>query len=499
MKEKRFKFILSIFALCAVYLVFVQMGICFIKGEEYTKAAVMQRKTSFVIKTYRGRFLDKNMIPLVESSIASCKIDKNGEINTKNGVSIGSMTMRYGPDSLARHLIGYVDKDNIGVSGLEKAFEKDLKSKSIREINAVKSADGRVIESMGMSLKEDNDISNNVLLTIDSNIQKIAEDVMESNLVHGACVILDTKTSDVLAMASTPSYDQNDVASCLNSENGELINRCVASYNAGSIFKIITLSAALERLTTRSSYECNGFLNLGTHTFNCHKSEGHGVTNYTEAFSKSCNCAFYTMGLDLGSDAILNAAKSFGLGKKAVSGGFLDESAGNISNSKEQSYLDAVNISIGQGEILLTPIQAANIACIVANNGLKRKINVAKAVVDKSGSVIKNLYEKGEERVLSESTAEIMKTAMCSAVSDGTGKAAESEIARIAGKTGTAETGWLKNGRNLVHGWFCGYFPYDSPRYAMAVLADDGGTGSLSAAPVFKEIAEKIIKIYPVG
>jgi len=95
--------------------------------------------------------------------------------------------------------------------------------------------------------------------------------------------------------------------------------------------------------------------------------------------------------------------------------------------------------------------------------------------------------------------AEMLKNAMQKAVSEGTGKSLASNPARIAGKTGTAETGWVKDGRSLVHGWFCGFFPYDSPRYAMAVLAEDGGSGAVSAAPIFGQIAEEIIKIYPIG
>lgn len=498
MKEKRLTFILIVFALCALYLIFVQASICFVKGEEYTRSAAVQRKTALVVKNYRGRFLDRNLIPLVENKTESYMIDESGKLNTLRGMPIPPMTVRYGEDSLARHLIGYVDMDGRGVCGLEKDFDYALTSGESREVNTVKSADGKVIESMGLSLRDGDNSSLDVILTLDSHIQRIAEDSMRAHSLLGAVVVLDTQTFDVLAMASMPDYDRNNVSSCLDSDGGELINRCISPYNAGSIFKIVTLSGALERGRIRSLYDCPGFIELGGHTFNCHMASGHGRIDINEAFAKSCNCAFYTMGLDMGSDAIADAARSFGLGDVLMRGTLSGESGGNIP-SESFGVLDAVNLAIGQGKILLTPLQAANIACIIANGGIARNINAVRAVADRNGNETQTIYTRDEHRVLSQETAETVGTAMRLAVDEGTGKGIKSDSVEIAGKTGTAETGWIKNGKSLVHGWFCGYFPAGNPRYAMAVLAEDGGSGAVSAAPVFKEIAEEIMKIYPLG
>lgn len=493
MKNARLNFILGVFALCAVYLVGAQAVICFVKGGEYTQSAVAQRTGSVVVKSYRGKFLDRNAVPLVESDIGTVPMGADAE-------SFAYLPVRYGVDSLARHLIGYVDGDGIGAAGLEKCFEDVLRCKSEGKVNVIKSADGKVVDDMGMRLSEGEYLSDSVLLTIDSHIQRIAEETMRAKGITGAVVIMDTSSFDVLAMASQPDYDQNFIQGYLSSDGGELVNRCLSPYNAGSIFKTVTLCAASEYGRLRDSYDCKGYIDVYEHTFNCHAREGHGTLNPMEAFSKSCNCAFYTMGLDMGDDAILNMAALFGLGNKVLFGcGELAESTGNIPDFNKTVFVDAVNLAIGQGEILLTPLQAANMVCIIANGGLAKSVNVAKEIRTSDGSVKTSLAGGGQWRVISARTAELVQKAMEAAVIDGTGISLKDSTADIAGKTGTAETGWVRDGKSLVHGWFCGYFPKENPRYAMAVLVEDGGSGAQSAAPVFKEIAEQIIKIYPLG
>ena len=156
------------------------------------------------------------------------------------------MPVRYACDSLARHLIGYVDSEGVGVSGLEACFDRELSAKSSLCANVVRSANGDVIEGAGMAMDAADDSSDDVVLTIDSHIQRIAESALNAAGSSGAVVVMDTRSFDVLAMASSPSYDQNNIQKYLNSDKGELINRCLFPYNAGSIFKIITMSAASE-------------------------------------------------------------------------------------------------------------------------------------------------------------------------------------------------------------------------------------------------------------
>ncbi len=492
MHKKRLGFILGVFGAFAVFLVAVQVRIFFVNGDEYTKNAISQRVGSVMVKSHRGKILDRNLVPLVENSVEKYFVGES-----ENFVSI---PVRYSSDSIARHLVGYIDGDGVGISGIEKCFDAILGSKTQSRINVIKSADGSLAEGLGMSLNDAQCISGSVSLTIDSHIQKIAEDVMIENGVTGAVVVMDAANFDVLAMASMPDFDQNNVEDYLSLNDGELINRCLWPYNAGSIFKTVTLCAAGEYSTLRSEYVCTGHIDVYEKSYACHLADGHGAVAPRDAFAKSCNCAFYTMGLDMGDDAILAMAQRFGLGSPLLADCTgLGEDGGNIPSANETVFVDSVNLSIGQGEILITPLQAANMVCIIANGGISKDVNIVKDIRTSEGNAVWHMKRDKDKRAVSEKTASLIQESMALAVTDGTGKALGDSPAKIAGKTGTAETGWVKDGRTLVHGWFCGYFPSDNPKYAMAVLTEDGGSGSASAAPVFKEIAEGIIKIYPVG
>lgn len=499
MKAGRYTFILSVFFILMLYLASVCLKICMVNGREYTERAVAQRKGSYVLKTDRGIFLDRNLVPLVETQRRAYSINSEGVLTRDGGREIPPITVRYGENSVAKHLIGYVDSDGRGVCGLEKALEDYLVSSGTSTLTALKGADGRLIEKAGFALKETDGSKNTVVLTIDSHIQRIAENALNEHSVTGAVVILDTESFDVLAMASSPDYDQNNVAEYITKTNGELINRCLMPYNAGSIFKIATLCSALENYRVQPSYFCEGSMKIDGREFACHDYNGHGTTNYITAFSQSCNCAFYKMGMDTGAFAICNTASRLGIGQSLIDGAELGESGGNLPQGTVLSPLDSVNLAIGQGSILVTPLQVANMVCIIANGGIKKDINVISHIADENGRIIQSFRSYGQSRAVNGYIASLAGEAMRLAVTDGTAKALSGHNAYIAGKTGTAETGWIKNGRSLVHGWFCGYFPYEKPRYAMAVLCEDGGSGSQSAVPVFGDIAEEIMKIYPEG
>ncbi len=499
MNKKRIKTIGILFAVCAVFLVAAEAKICFLSGGQYTESAVMQRTSEVVIKRYRGGFTDRNRIPIVEEVAKSYLLNEEGMLTEEKGTKLSPITVRYSKDSVAPHLVGYVNTDGVGVCGLEKLFDKYLATVDTSEVSIVKSANGKMIQKAGISSPKGTSEADFVMLTIDSHIQKIAEDVLKNHGITGAAVVLDVESFDVLAMASSPTFDRNSVDKYLSSSKSELVNRSLCEYNAGSIFKIITLCSALERNALIGSYTCTGMTKIEGRTFNCHKWDGHGTIDTKTAFSSSCNCAFYALGQRLGAENILDAARFFDLGRAQVSLKGFEEADGNLPQKSTYSPLDCVNYSIGQGEILLTPVQAASVACIIASGGVKKSINVADSLCSYNGEKKLVLRQNEERRVISEFCAEYMQECMRLAVTEGTGKALASSPARIAGKTGTAETGWIQNGKMLEHGWFCGYFPYDNPKYAMAVIAEGGGSGALSAAPVFKDIAEEINKIYPMG
>lgn len=484
-----------IYAVCTGILVCSFFTVGVLKSREYSEMVASQRTVSLEVKNRRGKLYDRNMIPMVEKSAVGIKADGTYAPETDGADMI--IPVRYGDDS-ACHLIGYTDPEGNGICGLEKTFDVYMSTPIYEKVNVIKTADGNIIDSAGFKHLTSAEEGDSVVLTIDSHIQKICSETLKQSNVTGAAVVMDVSSFDVLAMASSPVYNQKDISAYMDSGEGEFVNRCVSSYNAGSIFKIVTLCAAIEERSLLPFYVCTGKWEFGSNEFGCHKADGHGLINPLYALARSCNCAFYTMGSSMGAKKIVAKAAGFGFGDNVVCCSGFDESGGNLPRKARYASIDCVNYAIGQGEILLTPLQVANMVSVIANRGYAKKVNVAQRVVDYKGSTKRVLREVGKRKVVSEKAAEFTGEAMRLAVTEGTASALRDNPAKIAGKTGTAETGWTKDGENMVHGWFCGFFPYDNPKYAMAVLVENGGSGSLSAVPVFGQIAEEIIKFYPI-
>ena len=470
----------------------------------FTKAVINQRSGGVDVKEYRGLITDKNDIPFVDgrSYIYQLKQgeDKQSYSEDDNEKKVVfNATNRYDDLSLSRHMIGYTDAESKGVSGLEKTFEKYLKSNQKYRINTINDALDKSITEYGTRAKNADYVSDiNVRTTLDYHIQKIVETAMEKSDKNSSVVVLDVNTFDVLAMASRPNFKQYDVTDYVKSEGTSLINRSVSEYNAGSIFKIITSAAALESdiADTDHDFLCCGFSETDGVRFNCLNTEGHGVLSMKKAFALSCNCCFLDLGIIMGGQSVCDMARRFGFGRK-----ILDIDIGECSGNIPEGVLskaDAANISIGQGSILITPLQAANMACIIANGGISKKVNLVDAVVDEKGHIIEFLRKDEESRVISKSTADKIKEMMLEVTKNGTGtNAFAPEIGFICGKTGSAETGWIGDDGELnTHAWFCGFYPYENPEYAMAVFVEDGHQGNTAAAPIFKEIAEGIENIY---
>ena len=172
------------------------------------------------------------------------------------------------------------------------------------------------------------------------------------------------------------------------------------------------------------------------------------------------------------------------------------ESSGNLPVKKYFTDGDIANISIGQGEIMSTPLQAADITASIVNGGIKNRVNIVSALVDENGVEVKKIRLIEGKRIISRSVADRIKDLMDEVTTSGTGKKARlEEFGGAGGKTGSAETGQYINGEKVVHAWFTGYFPKQFPRYSVAVFVEDGKSGSEAAVPVFAEIAEEIIQL----
>jgi penicillin-binding protein 2 len=399
------------------------------------------------------------------------------------GIFLYKKKIEYGPSALATHVVGYKSK-----TGIEKTFEKVLSSTGTKNTILY---DGFGQPIPGISQKK-NESSSGIQLAIDSKIQEIVEQIMDDEVPRGAVVILDAKTGDILSMASRPNYKQYCIEDYLNREDAPLINRAVEAFSPGSIFKIVVLSAALEEnlASLDDRFYCPGFIKVGGILFKCgsYDKGGHGEITLKEAVARSCNTVFIQLGLSLGKQKLIEYAKKFGLGQKVLMD-LPEEKTGFIPEIQKVYYQDIGNISIGQGPILITPLQAAQMVSIIANGGILIKPHLTTGVVESDGNTIPFDHGKDAVRVISEETASKVKEALEEVTKYGTGVNAMPllPIGKTAGKTGTAEFGNKK-----YHAWFVGYFPTESPRYIISVFIENGGSGPAKAAPVFREIVEKL-------
>ncbi|MBQ8526056.1 MAG: penicillin-binding protein 2 [Clostridia bacterium] len=484
MKKLRIKSVIFFFCFFLLLLTLNVFNISMLSHRELSTAASAQRKSTEQAGTCRGYIYDKNMIPLV-----------NTPFNTAGNEFVSNP--RYSNNSLCRHIVGYLYADGNGAYGLEKLYDNHLKNDTTVNITRITDPFGNPIDSTPISKENINYIPNqNLKITIDYKIQKIAEEAADEYLERGAIVILETDSFDIAAAVSRPNFNQNDIQSALTGEASPLMNKSLCSYNAGSIFKTITAAAILENgMHNDIVYECNGIFSAEGKEFACNKHDGHGKLDFKTAYAKSCNCFFYKKGTEATGSAIIQTAKKFGLGRSLLNCN-ISESNGFLPERTIYSARECANMSIGQGEILITPLQAANIMAIVANSGMSKKINLADSIIDERGAVIKNLRKKGDEKVISKENAAILADMMREAVLEGTAQRVQNGIVAVAGKTGTAQTGWMENGETMTHGWFCGFFPYDNPRYAMAVFAENGKSGSEACIPLFRRIVLEINKLY---
>lgn len=516
-------------------------------GKKLSLSANAQRISEKSIDIPRGNILDRNMIPLTNrnieifcvikplylrkktSEIASISEILNLEINKltreiefkkdpiivpctqfekdsldklkTQGISFIYSLIRYSDQSVAKHVTGYINKiDNTGKTGIEKYFQDTLKLSSKSSVGVVTDAKNNLVAGLGYRFIDPEDTKQlNVKLTLNYHIQKTAENVLKKSGLKGAVVIEDVVSGDIVAMVSKPDYDPNNIEKYLDSSNKELFNRAVASYNLGSIFKIIVLASAYENgINPNMDYFCPGYITLGDKEFKCssHAAGGHGLISLEEAFASSCNPYFIELGIKTGHTNIINTAKKFGFGSfTGVNDHGVEESSGYLPDTKKFfTYGDVANISIGQGDILTTPLQVADMVATIANGGIKNRVNIVDSIIDSSDNTLKVVRLDKGERILSKEICDKIKYLMEKVTISGTGiKANLDEYGGAAAKTGSAETGQYINGEKIVHAWFAGYFPRLNPRYSVAVFIENGKSGGSIAAPIFEEIARDIL------
>lgn len=516
-----------------------------LRRDDFYQKAINQWFKEIPIGVARGKFFDRNMMPLTNKQKTHYlvifpelfqKTEENLEIIAKltgvktyilkdekitglrpvqlkvlhdhlsslkeatgiRGVYPVESEDRYAETGLASHIIGYINKiDNTGHQGLEKAFDKVLKENQDFKIGAIVDAQKRMIPGLGYKVIQENtpDKRKNIVTTLDTAIQQIAEEEFDRVHQKGSVVVLDTQSGEVIAMVSRPNYNQDDVAASLDSNNLELFNRAIQiPYPPGSVFKIVVAAAALENhlVSLNDTFFCSGAEEIDDVVIRCSSYErgGHGQINLENAFSLSCNSYFIQLGRLVGGKEILSMAERMGLGHKTGIE-LPEEIAGTLPDDNYIKGAGIGNISIGQGTLEVTPLQIARLTAIIANDGVDNGVHLIRHVVDEYGNILEDYSRNSAQRVLSSDTAKQLQYMMRKVVAEGTAR--NSDMATTidaAGKTGSAEA--ISNRKSTVHAWFTGYFPLKNPKYAIAVIVEEGGSGGRIAAPTFKNIANRI-------
>ena len=393
----------------------------------------------------------------------------------------------------------------VGQSGLEALYNEDLTgTDGLRRV---------VVNSRGVevALSEDQPAraGGAVELTLSAELQAAMEEAFKSRA--GSAVALDPYTGEVLGLVSSPGFDPNSFSSGIERSLWEsltrdpetpLFNRAVqGQYAPGSLFKVVVAAAGLEEglITPDTTVFCPGYASIYGHVFKCNRPAGHGVVSLGRALGESCNVFFYLLGARLEIQRLASYARKFGLG--GVSGVDLpNEAPGLIPDPawKERLFKapwypgETISVSIGQGQVLATPLQMARMMAVIANGGRLVQPHVVRLVAGKPVS-----YGQPRSLGFRPSTLAAIRNGLFMAVNSG-GSAQRAHIADlvVAGKTGSAQvvsSSRLKKDIDTIQprAWFAGFAPLDDPRIALAVLVDHGGSGGAAAAPVALAIFEK--------
>ncbi len=471
------------------------------------------------------------------------------------GINIAVQPVRqYKEGTLASHILGYASKisdteyqqkkdtynqnDIIGKTGIEYLLEEYLKGK-----DGIKQIDMAVDGTITAEVVEKEAVSgSNVVLTIDSKLQKIAEEALKDNIEKiksggfgkayeakgGSCVVMNVKTGEVLAMASYPDYNPQSFANGISSEEWKsysenksypLLNKAIQSaYEPGSIFKMVTAIAGLESgnitLTERIN-DTGQYIKYGEKR-NCwyytDYHTGHGPLNVIGAIEKSCNYFFYETADRMGINTLDKYASYFGLGKKTgielpseVSGTLASKEYVKSINSSWNPG-DTINAAIGQGYNRFTPLQMTKYISMIANGGNNVDVSIIKTIQNSDGTEVSKeeinkfvneklgLTEENNENInLNKDYINAVKEGMKSVTSGESGTAYvrfKDFNIKVGGKTGSAEAGKDSNGKDIVNAWFAAFAPYDDPEIAVVVMVENGGHGNYTAEAVRNIMAE---------
>jgi penicillin-binding protein 2 len=489
-------------------------------------------KQEQVVKHYKNR----GVLPLtIAQDLKPAELEKYHREKPAN-LALEPTYQRFYPNGqLAGHVIGYAGrggKSSEGViennellwpnaegrEGLEQTFDSQLQGKMGQYNIAFDATGKKASEQIAIPPQP----GYNVITTLDENIQRLAEESLAKGTKRGAIVVMDPNNGDILALASWPTINPNDFIPGISTEafkvlqddkNIPLLPRAYRSaYPPGSTYKCFVGLAALQsqKVGRYDEFSCPPAFSVGNLTFRNWKKTHGGSLNFADALTQSCNTWFYQVGLKIGAAPIIDYSLQLGLGEKTgipLHG----EADGRIPNDEYMMKAhnrrimpgDVANLSIGQGDTLISPLQMAQAMAVIGNGGTLYQTRLVQQVQSIDGQVVTayNVRARGQIAIDKE-VLKALKQGMTQVVSSRMGTASRAGVPgiKVAGKTGTAQ--WGSKEKERTAAWFAGFAPADEPRYAFAAVYEgeannDDVHGGTQAAPLIGKVLKEIFKNEP--
>jgi len=387
--------------------------------------------------------------------------------------------------------------DVVGKKALEKTFDDQIRG--VKGVKFVKvDAAGRVVDQVSTSRSSIPFPGKHLYLSIDLRLQIFADSLMEGK--RGALIAMDTRNGEILSFLSKPDYDVSKLSGVISSQLwDELLNdpyhplydrACQSGYPPGSTYKLVAAVAALNEnlITPARKSTCPGYFRIGNKVVKCWKAKGHGTLDLEGAIKNSCNVYFYQLGMFIGLDAWYKYSDLFRFGMKTGIE-LTNENPGLVPSIP---YYDRVygkgrwtkgmlaNLAIGQGEVLVTPLQMVQFTSILANRGKWYQPHLGMKMEDPITRIQENLpHQSAQVEEIKPAVFDIVLEGMREVVDGGTGGRASIFGIESAGKTGTAQ-----NPHGNDHAWYIGFAPFENPEIAICVIVENGGSGGAISAPI---------------
>lgn len=441
------------------------------KADELNSSVYNSKQDINVDKYIRGSIISADGNVLAETQVAED----------------GTETRTYPYSNVFAHVVGYASN---GKAGLESAYNTELLSSNASILTQIKDDDGT----------EQKQRADSLVVTLNSSLQYAAYQALGA--YNGAVIALEPDTGKILVMVSKPDFDPNQISalwdSLINdSSSSVLLNRATQGlYPPGSTFKILTTLAYMRQKPgsyRNFSYDCNSMLTVDDVTINCYNNNVHGQEDLESAFAHSCNTAFASIGLELDGDEFHDMCETF-LFNKALPASLMHSTSIFDLDSKA-SYGEQMTTAIGQGNTLVTPLHMAMITAAVANDGVMMRPYLVDHIEAYDGTTVSASKPSKYKRLMTSEEARILQDYMGETVSSGTATALGWYNFTAAGKTGSAEYG--SSGSVGTHSWFVGYSNVKDPDLVVAVIAEDGGTGSETAVPIASQIFQTYYSLFP--